>query len=253
MREVLISSGVLILVLAALRRLLRGRISLSIQYALWLLVAVRLLVPVPVGHSAISVLNLTNRAAALSRRDGELSCDEGAVRRLGEEERLAYGRTQVDLVTQGRIPLLQTATTMAEKRSGLRERVALLVSRPRTLAAAAVCLLLVVCLTVGCTFTGAEEAKTLQERLLDLPEELAEVVEVEEEFEDPDHLVSYHAAASGGLWGGALLWREGCPLTKNGSKEQRPGEFFSGPLGAWLDVCITPQGGRRSPYPRRGR
>lgn len=386
MREVLISSSVLILVLVALRRLLRGRISLRIQYALWLLVAVRLLVPIQIGHSDISVLNLTNRAveavvttsdpamtdpvqsdipqqgaenlgtvpgqlqgntagepaypgvstiapepdvpagrgisllqgvwlagcaaatlwflsvnvrfrrrtkagakrvevdsplpvyvseqvsspclvglirprvyvtpacladsrtlrhvlaheethwhhrdpwwalvrclclciywfdplvwwaAALSRRDGELSCDEGAVRRLGEEERLAYGRTLVDLVTQGRIPLLQTATTMAEKRSGLRERVALLVSRPRTLATAAVCLLLVMCLTVGCTFTGAGEPKTLQEKLVDLPKDLADLVEVEEGFEDPDHLVSYHAAASGGLegesYGGWLL------------------------------------------------
>ena len=62
MKEVLLTSSVLILVLAALRRIMRGRISLRLQYALWLLVAVRLLVPVQLGHSPISVLNLTGGA-----------------------------------------------------------------------------------------------------------------------------------------------------------------------------------------------
>ena len=30
-------------------------------------------------------------AAACSRRDGELACDEGALRRLGDNERIPYG------------------------------------------------------------------------------------------------------------------------------------------------------------------
>ena len=41
MIEVLVTSSVLILVLVVLRRALRGRLSLRVQYALWLLVAVR--------------------------------------------------------------------------------------------------------------------------------------------------------------------------------------------------------------------
>lgn len=45
MLEILISSSVLILVLVMLRLALRGRISARLQYALWLLVLVRLLVP----------------------------------------------------------------------------------------------------------------------------------------------------------------------------------------------------------------
>ena len=55
--EVLISSSVLILALALLRILLRGKISPRLQFALWLLVAVRLLVPVSLGQSAASVMN----------------------------------------------------------------------------------------------------------------------------------------------------------------------------------------------------
>ena len=43
MTEVLVSSTVLILALAALRLLLRGRIDPRLQYALWLLAALRLL------------------------------------------------------------------------------------------------------------------------------------------------------------------------------------------------------------------
>lgn len=375
MKEVLLTSIVLILVLAALRRLMRGRISLRLQYALWLLAAVRLLVPAPIGHSALSLLNWTEEkavyeaaspgenpvsvpevpavstapeahqtqpvsggtadggvspvreeggswltwvwlmgcavmavwflavnvrfryrakigakpleadcplpvflsaavpspclvgllrpriyltpaclenpdslrhvlaheevhwrhkdpwwalvrgiclclywfdplvwwAADLSRRDGELACDEGAIRHLGEGERLAYGRTLVAMaaVTASLSRLLQTATTMADRRSGLRERVVLIARKPRMAAAAAMCLLLAVSVAVGCTFTGAKEERTLQEKLMDLPEELAELVEAEENAEDPDCLVSYHAPAYAGggeaEWGGWLM------------------------------------------------
>ena len=55
--EVLVSSSVLILALALLRILLRGKISPRLQFALWLLVAVRLLVPVSLGQSPASVMN----------------------------------------------------------------------------------------------------------------------------------------------------------------------------------------------------
>ncbi len=55
--EVLVSSSVLILALALLRVLLRGKISPRLQFALWLLVAVRLLVPVSIGESRASVMN----------------------------------------------------------------------------------------------------------------------------------------------------------------------------------------------------
>lgn len=49
----IISSSVLILTVIALRRLLRGRISLGMQYALWLLVLMRLLAPVSIGRASV--------------------------------------------------------------------------------------------------------------------------------------------------------------------------------------------------------
>ena len=57
MTEVLVSSTVLILALAALRWLLRGKIDPRLQYALWLLAALRLLLPVPLVSSPVSVMN----------------------------------------------------------------------------------------------------------------------------------------------------------------------------------------------------
>lgn len=57
----MISSSVLILIVIGMRYLLKGKISARLQYALWLLVAVRLLVPVSFGNSALSVENITNQ------------------------------------------------------------------------------------------------------------------------------------------------------------------------------------------------
>ena len=51
MMQWIVSSSVLILVVIALRYVLRGKLSLRMQYALWLLVLVRLLVPVSFGAS----------------------------------------------------------------------------------------------------------------------------------------------------------------------------------------------------------
>lgn len=72
MKAVLITSGVLILVLTALRYLLRGRISLRLQYALWLLVAVRLLVPFSLPGTGFSVLNALSHGVRLLSRHHHL-------------------------------------------------------------------------------------------------------------------------------------------------------------------------------------
>lgn len=56
--ELLITSTVLILGIFCLRKLTVGKISMRLRYALWLPVALRLLVPVSVGTSTFSVMNL---------------------------------------------------------------------------------------------------------------------------------------------------------------------------------------------------
>ena len=59
MVELIITSSILILVVLLLRFLLRGRISRRVQYALWLVVALRLLVPIS-APAPTSVLNVVD-------------------------------------------------------------------------------------------------------------------------------------------------------------------------------------------------
>ena len=57
MTEWIITSSLLILIVLLVRRLFRGRLSLRLQYALWLVVLVRLLIPGTVAQTGLSVLN----------------------------------------------------------------------------------------------------------------------------------------------------------------------------------------------------
>lgn len=96
-------------------------------------------------------------AAKLSRQDGELACDEAAIRALGESERAAYGRTLIRMACgRGASPLL-TATTMDGGKTSLHERIVLLAKKPRTAVTAAIAVVLAAALCIGCTFTGAKK------------------------------------------------------------------------------------------------
>ena len=103
-------------------------------------------------------------AAGLSRRDGELCCDEATVKRLGEAERAAYGRTLLAVTCQGRADPLLTATSMTGGK-GIQERIVLLAKRPKTAARSLALVVLVSAAAVGCTFTGAEEDGFVPDRV----------------------------------------------------------------------------------------
>lgn len=102
-------------------------------------------------------------AAELSRRDAELACDEATIRRIGESERAAYGRTLIRMTCEKRPALLVTATMMTDSGKGLRERITLLVKKPKTAAYTAVAVLLIAGLSVACTFTDGKDNAELAE------------------------------------------------------------------------------------------
>ena len=58
MIEWILSSSVLILMFVLLRCLFRKRLSMRVRYGLWLVVALRLLIPVQIFESNLSVLNV---------------------------------------------------------------------------------------------------------------------------------------------------------------------------------------------------
>ena len=96
-------------------------------------------------------------AAILSKRDCELACDEGALKRLGEDQRIAYGKTLLDTVARTPSPhhLLETATSMNETKKQLKERVNFIVRKPKFYLILTVCVLLIAAVATACTFTGA--------------------------------------------------------------------------------------------------
>lgn len=97
-------------------------------------------------------------AAKVSRADAELACDEGALAHLGEGARGDYGRTLIGLTCPSPVnDLLLTSTTMTGSAGSIRERIKLLMARPRNTVLTVTAVILMVTLIVGCTFAGAPE------------------------------------------------------------------------------------------------
>lgn len=98
-------------------------------------------------------------AVTLSRRDGELACDESALRQLGDGERKSYGETLLTLVTakSGPADLLNFATTMTGGHKSLQERIRRIAHKQKFLLSASVAAVLLLAVVVVCAF-GAKEA-----------------------------------------------------------------------------------------------
>lgn len=96
-------------------------------------------------------------AAILSRIDSELACDEAVIKQIGEENRLAYGHTLVDMIAVSKAPssIMYATTTMVSGKHSIHERLNMLIKHPKTVIPAMLAVLLVVSICVGCTFTGA--------------------------------------------------------------------------------------------------
>lgn len=94
-------------------------------------------------------------AAALSRSDAELACDEATIKRLGERERAEYGRTLIGMTCDKRPDLLLTATTMTGSKKTIKERIMFIAKKPKTKLYMFIAVVLIAAVAVGCTFTGA--------------------------------------------------------------------------------------------------
>nr|WP_325230053.1 M56 family metallopeptidase [uncultured Oscillibacter sp.] len=101
-------------------------------------------------------------AAVLSRRDAELACDEGTLKRLGDGERRAYGSTLLALVTAKPRPgdLLRCATTMTGDKRSLQERVRRIARAPKRWLWAAVLSAALALLVCACSFAKSETLET---------------------------------------------------------------------------------------------
>lgn len=98
-------------------------------------------------------------AAVLSKRDCELACDEAAIRMLGEEERIAYGKTLLSLITKATkaSDIVCTATTMTGTGKSVKERIKRIAQKPKRLAIILLPVFAAVGAIVAFTFTQAKE------------------------------------------------------------------------------------------------
>lgn len=97
-------------------------------------------------------------AAAVSKTDGELACDEAAIRALGEAQRIPYGRTLLSLIPVRKGPgaPLLSATTMTAGKRQLKDRITRIARGNQTRAAALFLALALVAGVCAVTFTGAK-------------------------------------------------------------------------------------------------
>ena len=75
MKEIIITSSVLILCILLIRKIFRGKISGRLQYALWLLAALRLMLPVaavPVAVGSLESFRVVDLTQALEMQTGDL-------------------------------------------------------------------------------------------------------------------------------------------------------------------------------------
>ena len=107
-------------------------------------------------------------AVGLSKQDGELACDEGAVVRLGEGERIPYGRTLVDMVAARSLrprDLLSCSTAMTGGEKSVKARVLALVKKPETVKTALFAVIAVITLASVFVFGGRNSAQAYSEEL----------------------------------------------------------------------------------------
>ena len=96
-------------------------------------------------------------AVVLSRQDSELACDEGTLRQLGEENRLAYGKTLIEMMTASPKPMdvFYCATTMTGGKGEITERIKRIAQQPRMLRITVIGVLLIAAVSIAGTFGGA--------------------------------------------------------------------------------------------------
>lgn len=99
-------------------------------------------------------------AAIVSKRDAELACDERTLRRLGGEERAAYGETLLSLTMAkpSARDLLSCSTAMVGGKKTLRERIEGIARSRRTRATAAFAVIAILALALVFAFGKPQEA-----------------------------------------------------------------------------------------------
>ncbi len=111
-------------------------------------------------------------AAYLSRQDCELACDEETIERLGNENRISYGRALLSLSVQGReiLGALRFSTTMSGRKKQLKERLQIIARQPKRHKSVLMMVLAGLSIIIVTTFTGGKDVKAVEGTVFEEPD-----------------------------------------------------------------------------------
>lgn len=132
-------------------------------------------------------------AASVSRKDSELACDEGTIRRLGERKRITYGQTLLEIVSKTSrknniisAVSLNSATAPRGKEE-MKKRISVIAKKKKTSSIALILTIVLSVVCIGCTFgepvdenVSAELNDTEITHTDENKEGVTEIIEVEE-------------------------------------------------------------------------
>ncbi len=101
-------------------------------------------------------------AAYVSKQDSEFACDAAVIRMLGENERIPYGKTLVNLISGNSFgrSKMGVASMMSDGDKGIRERIFKIAGKPKYIAAAAAFVILIAAVLIAVTFSGEYKENT---------------------------------------------------------------------------------------------
>lgn len=101
MIEILTAATVLTAVIMGIRKYTIGRISMRFRYALWLLVALRLILPVSPGNNPYSILNLVSDWSGVNVISRQLANDADGSLETGSDR--ASGKMEYGMPEDGKL------------------------------------------------------------------------------------------------------------------------------------------------------
>ncbi|MCM1048207.1 MAG: peptidoglycan DD-metalloendopeptidase family protein [Clostridiales bacterium] len=117
-------------------------------------------------------------AAYLSKQDSELACDAAVIRMLGEDERISYGKTLINLSSGDYFKdnRIGVASMMSGGEKHMRERIFKIARRPRYIAAAAGVVIIMAATLIAVTFSGTR-AEAEQQAEIEKEQEAVEAAQ----------------------------------------------------------------------------
>lgn len=105
-------------------------------------------------------------AAIISKKDAEMACDEAVIQKLGETERLSYGRTLLGMIAVQKkkniLNIATTITTMTSDKQDIKERLNMIIKHPKVVRPVVIGVIVVILIISVSTFTGAFNTKETQ-------------------------------------------------------------------------------------------